>query len=106
MDAKQMQNKSIDSKVTPISRNNASNIISSKATENKKQLLSDIKQKDSALGNKDSKYTINNRNLAKLRSNRNDGAYKGSDVENSRVEKSILKLVDNQINKGLKAIKR
>ena len=107
MDAKQMQNKSIDSKVTPISRNNASNIISSKATENKKQLLSDIKQKDSALGNKDNKYTISNRNLAKLRSNRNDGgAYKGSDVENSRVEKSILKLVDNQINKGLKAIKR
>lgn len=106
MDAKQMQKTSDNSKVTPISRNNVSNIVYSKATGNKKQLLTDIKRNDSSVDVKNRKYAISTKNLGKLRTNRNDGAYRGSDIENSRVEKSILKLVDKQINKGLKAIKR
>ena len=108
MDANQIKNSQNDSKVSPPSRLNVSNILSLKANDKRRQLLSDIKRKDSEIGSnlRDQKYTINSRNLGKVRTGRNENSYKASDNENKRTEQSILKLVDNQINKGLKAIKR
>ena len=44
--------------------------------------------------------------LSKVRTNRNNQMYRGLNTENTRTERGILKMVDKQIDKGLRALNK
>ena len=108
MDANPMKMKANNSMLSPNFRHNASNIVTMKAGDNKKGFLSDVKpRRASILGNPkaNQKYLTNSRNQAKVGTSKNIANYKGDGLK-TRTEQGILKMVDKQISKGLKAAKK
>lgn len=108
MDTNQMKLKANNSMLSPNFQHNVSNIVTMKAADNKKRFLSDVKpRRGSIIGTSkaNQKYLTNSRNQGKIGTIKHLANFK-EETNKTRTEQGILKMVDKQISKGLKAAKK